>query len=118
MILRELVNSVEALNALSALKLPAKVSYKLGVFIKDVSSEVDMYNKTRNDKLEIFGEKSEEDPTKYVFVGDNGKKFVEEMKELEEAEITKIIPEIKLEDLGDVVIEPKHLLALNWLIKE
>ena len=40
------------------------------------------------------------------------------MDELENKELDVKIPEIKISDLGQVVIEPKYLLVLSWLIKE
>ena len=122
MIVKELINSVEALNVLTTTKLPAKTSYKLAVFLKEIADDIDLFNKTRDEKLKIFGEPilSEEgkETGKYSFSKDNGQKFIDEIKELEEVEVTKAIPVIKLEDLGNIEIEPKYLATLSWLIKE
>jgi len=117
----EIINSVEALNALSATKLPAKVSFKLGVFLKAVEPDIENYNKVRNQKLEEYGtliENKEDGTKRFTFDKEKGEKYVKELTELEESVVEKEVPEIKLVDLGDEVIEPQHLLMLNWLIKE
>ena len=131
----ELVNSVEALNKLSEAKLPAYVSFSLGKFLKDITSDIETYNKVKSEKIVEYGtvvldeegkEKVNEDGNKtYSFsipgtteLTENGKKFIEEMTEIEEREVDVKIPEIKIESLGEVTIEPKYLVTLSWLIKE
>ena len=83
MILRELINSVEALNILTTTKLPARTSYKISMFLKDINEDVEMFNKTRNDKLVAFGDPIEGKDGQYSFSKENGEKFVEEIKEFE-----------------------------------
>ena len=120
--LLELINSVESLNVLLATKLPAKAAYKLSVFSKLVAPQVDEYNKVRSEKVKIYGEPELDaegkETGKYLFKDGNGQKFVDELKELEETEFDVAIPDIKLADLGEISIEPKHLASLAWLIKE
>lgn len=120
----ELVNSVEALNELAKTKLPAATSFKLANFMNENAKKIEDYHSVRNEKLETYGEVvldddgKEVEPKQFRFVGDNGKKFLEEMAELEKTELDVKIPEIKLSELGAATIEPKHLMLLKWLIKE
>lgn len=131
----ELIGSVEALNKLSETKLPAFTSFKLSKFLKEVSPDIENYHKIKKEKIEEYGTPQfKEDGTPdtdkdgnqlYSFkkegsdeISENGKKYVEEMVEIENSEITTAIPEIKISDIGNSEIEPKDLIALNWLIKE
>ena len=123
----EIVNSVEALNKLSETKLPATVAFNLGRFLKEITPDVDTYNKVKRDKASQYGipvlDKDGNRTDQVTFVKDgvvteDGKKFVEEMREIEDKEITLKIPEIKIKDLGESVFEPKHILVLSWLIKD
>jgi len=131
----ELVNSIEALNKLSETKLTAGVAFSLGKFLKEITPEVEMYSKVRSEKIVEYGipmvdEKGvvvtdDKGNTRYSFsdkgsteLNENGKKFVSEMNEVEEKEVSVKIPEIKISDLGTSAIEPKYLLTLSWLIKE
>jgi hypothetical protein len=131
----ELINSVEALNKLSETKLPASVGFSLGKFLKQVTPEIETYNKVRGEKVVEYGtlmldaegkEVTDAQGNKrYSFVdkgstelSENGKKFVAEMTEMENKELDIKIPDIKISDLGSAVIEPKYLLILAWLIKE
>ena len=126
----ELINSVEALNILGENKLPAKTSFKLGKFMREASKDVEDYYKVRNEKMGIYGDKvmetvvaedgteTQKETDKYSFTKENGEKFIADLKELEDSEVTISIPELKLDDLGSVTIEPKYLSLLEWLIKE
>lgn len=124
----ELVNSVEALNKLSETKLPANVSFSLSKFLKEATNDLESYNKVKNEKIKEYGvvvldengkEKlSEDGNTTYSFTDESSKKYVSEMQEIENKEILLDIPEIKIKDLGDSVIEPIYLVRLSWLIKE
>ena len=125
----ELVSSIEALNKLSETKLPASVGFSLGKFLKEVTPEIETYNKVRSEKIVEYGtetgETDEKGNKKYSFsdvgsteLNENGKKYVAEMTEMENKELEVKIPEIKITDLGNVVIEPRYLVVLSWLIKE
>ncbi len=119
--LLEIVNSIEPLNALLEQKLPAKTAYKIGRLATKLSPEVETYGKTRDAKMKEFGVLVMNDdgtPTNnYKFEGENKDKFVTEMTEVENSEVAVEIPEITIDDLGDISIEPKFLSALTWLIK-
>jgi hypothetical protein len=131
----ELINSIEALNKLSETKLPASVGFSLGKFLKQVTPEIETYNKVRGEKVVEYGtpmldaegkEVTDAQGNKrYSFVdvgstelNENGKKYVAEMNEMESKELDVKIPEIKITDLGSAVIEPKFLVTLSWLITE
>ena len=124
----ELINSVEPLNKLSETKLPASVSFSVAKFLKEATADLEAYNKVRLEKIKEYGAPvldDKGDPTdKYSFslpgsteLTEEGKKFIAEMTEIEERELTISIPEIKISDLSSVEIEPKNLAALTWLIK-
>lgn len=118
----ELISSIEALNKLSETKLPASVGFSLGKFLKQVTPEIELYNKVRSEKVVEYGtetgEIDEKGNKQYSFLGENKEKYVVEMTEMENKELDVKIPEIKISDLSNVVIEPKYLLTLNWLIQE
>jgi copper oxidase (laccase) domain-containing protein len=98
--------------------------------VREASKDVEDYYKVRNEKMAIYGEKvmetvvaedgteTKKETYKYYFTKENGEKFIADLKELEESELTIAIPEIKLDDLASVEIESKYLSVLDWLIKE
>ncbi len=123
----ELVNSVEALNKISETKLPASVAFSLGKFLKEISADIETYNKVKATKASEYGipvlDKDGNQTDQVTFVKDGkvtegGEKFVAEMQEIENKELSVVIPEIKIKDLGDAIIEPRYFVALSWLIKE
>lgn len=131
----EIINSVEALNKLSETKLSASVSFQLGKFLKSFTPDLETYNKIRGEKVIEYGAPVLNDKGEGVYdkngnqqysfsdvgskeLNENGKKFIAEMTEIENQEVSVSIPEIKISDLGKSEIEPKYLLQLQWLIKE
>lgn len=121
--LKTLVDSIESLNVLTNTKIPATVSYKISLFIKKSQDELDLYNSKRKELLEEYGtEVLSEDGKKtgnYKFeTEDSAKNFNEEINKLLDQDITIESPEVKISELSKIDIEPKYLLALDWLIKE
>lgn len=119
----ELVGSVEALNKLSETQLPASVAFSLGKFLKSITNDIETYDKVKKEKAIQYGTPVEGDPDKVTFMEngeltENGKKYVEEMQEIENKEIELEIPEIKISDLGSVKFGAKDIIALTWLIKD
>ena len=92
----ELVGSVEALNKLAETKLPASVAFSLGKFLKEITTDVDTFNKVKMDKASQYGDpvldKDGNKTDQVTFSKDGkltegGEKFVAEMKEIENKEI-------------------------------
>lgn len=120
--LKDVVNSLEALNSLTAIKLPVFTSFKLSLFLKNVSPIVEVYEKER-DKLiielgtPVLDDKKE--PTgQFNFEPEKTKEFNEKINVILDEAIDVKVPSIKLSDLEGVVIEPNNIAKLFWLIQE
>ena len=118
---QEIISSIEALNALLNEKLPATLSFKIGRLAHQLAPEVETYKKTRDAKMKEHGkpvvDENGNETDKYSFEGEGKDAFIKEMTELEDTEVEIDIPEIKIDDLGSITIEPRHLSVLTWLIK-
>ena len=53
--LETIVGSLDAVNALLAIKLPVSLSYKLSAFINKLQPELEAYNKARKELVESLG---------------------------------------------------------------
>ena len=129
-----LVNSVDNLNSLLnepvlddkgvktgeiAKALPATLSFKLALLLKEIDPILTTFNKVRVEKVKELGTPVQvdgKDTEQYEFTDENGKKFAEELQKMGDEEITIKIPEIKIAELGDIMIEPAKLISLDWLI--
>ncbi|MFA7662762.1 MAG: hypothetical protein WCX88_02490 [Patescibacteria group bacterium] len=121
--LKQLVDGVESLGVIMGLKLPVVAAYKISLFVKKSNPELEEYNKKRNEMLADYAEqiKDEEgkDTNQFKFKDeDNAKKFSDEINALLDQDITVEVPEINISELADVSIEPKHLVSLDWLLKQ
>lgn len=119
--LNDLVKGVDALNHLSALPLPVFLSYQISLFLKKSTPELEAFDKIKLDLFNEFGiaekDKDGNKTGKYTFTNENAEKLNEKMKPALDTKIDIKVPTVRLMDLGDIKIEPKHLLALSWMIK-
>jgi hypothetical protein len=122
-VLRDVVNGLSALNVLVEQKLPVFSSFKLSLFLKNVSPVIESYEKERNKLVKEFGtptmDKEGKETGNYTFPdAEKAKEFTDKINSLLDVEIDIGVPEIKVSDLGDISIEPKYLTSLIWLLKE
>ena len=112
-----------------AVKLPAELSFKFALLLKEIDPIVTSYQKVRNEKVVELGTpmlKDGKETGNYEFVDkkgkltENGKKFEEEINKLREAEVDIKIPQIKIAEFtaGDIKIETGKLIMLDWLITQ
>jgi hypothetical protein len=122
-VLKDVVNGLSSLNVLVEQKLPVFSSFKLSLFLKNVSPIIESYNKERDKLVVEYGTPTKGEDGKengnYTFPdAEKAKEFTEKINSLLEVEIEIGIPEIKVADLGSISIEPKYLTPLTWLLKE
>lgn len=103
--LNDVISSVEALRILSKLPLKAAVSFRIAKLLR----EVDVI-------LQDFGSAQAALQDKYK--NTEGEGFRKEFAGLLDEDVTLNVPTITLADLGDIEIEPVHLMTLSWLIRE
>ena len=117
--LSKLQQAVPGLNAIANTKLNLKASYDVSKRLSAVNAELEIFHKVRMDKLkELSGGKLKENGTEYDISEEDLKNLSEELKNLSDSEVELGILPIKLADLGDIFIEPAHLVNLDFLITE
>lgn len=115
--LSQLLDSTEALTALSSKAIPVSVSFKLAKIIKLVDAEAKAFQDARMKRAQELGSLSE-DKTQYLLSEENKAQFVEEMTKLLVSEVSLSYDQFKVEDFGKIELEPKHLAVLDWLVSE
>lgn len=120
--LKELVTSIESLNALLTEKLPIATSFKLSVFVDKIQPELKAYGEKRDALIKELGtpklDEAGKETGQYEFKDGKDKEFNEKIDELVGQDIAVDMPNIKVADLGDIKIEPSKLVSLVWLFKE
>lgn len=109
----DILNGIEALKILQTKKLPAKAAYRIVLFVKDVEKVLSSYNETRIGLLEKYGTKLENGSYEI----NDEEKLKEEMNEVLEEEVDIKNPEITLDMIEDIQIEPSILSSLSFIIK-
>lgn len=116
--LSKLIEVFQAMQALSQTKLPAKVGYRVAKSINMIRPELEAYEQQRAKLAESLG-KISDDGKQYLFDGQSGKDFQDQISAMLDEEVTLDLPSITPEDLGDAEIEPMHLAALDdFFIKQ
>lgn len=109
---QNLVNDINNLRTLSALKLPVKTSYWISRILARVESEMDIYDKKRDELIKRYGEKNEKDGS-YKVIPANLDTYYDELKKIGEIPFSVGINKINVSQLGEIQIEPS--LLISWI---
>lgn len=121
--LKQLVEGTESLGVIMGLKLPIVLSFKISLFAKKVNPELEEYGKKRNELLKEYTDPVKDakgkDTSNLKFKNEKAiEEFNKKLEPLLEQEINVDIPDISISEFQGVEIEPKYLVALDWLIKQ
>jgi len=107
--LKKIVESKPALDILLLTKLPVKVSYRLAKLDIKLQAEMAVYESQRVSLVKKFGEQIDSKTDSWQVPADRIQDYKIEFDKLQGEEIEIDFEKIKLEDLGDISIEPKNL---------
>lgn len=118
--LSQILNSQEALNRILQIKLPVKISYKIGKMFSRIQPEIRTFEEKRVGLIKKLGT---EDKVKQIWevLPDNMAEFQQELNKLGDIEVNlgfgvdKELEKILIADLGDAKLEPRDLIQLEWL---
>jgi uncharacterized protein Veg len=113
--LSKLIEVFPALTTLAQCKIPAKAGFRIAKAIALIKPELEAYEGQRMKLAESLGTKTE-DGQQFKFEDDNAKSFIEQMNALTDEDVSIVLPTITPDDLGDVSIEPAHLVALYGVV--
>lgn len=106
--LKQLVDNVGALKDLSQTKLPIKISFRVSKLISQVQNELEIYEKQR---VEIVKKLGEENPDgSWQVKVENMPEYNKEVETLGDVDVTIDFEKIKIDELGQIIIEPKNLV--------
>lgn len=116
--------SVDVLQKIGQQELNGAQAYKIGKIINTISSELELYNKTRQQLIDIYCEKDENGDLK--FINDNTLQIKEDkitefntkINELNNLEVELNINNFTLNDLNVMKLSPREATQISWLINE
>lgn len=115
--LSQIIESAESFQKLCSQALPALLSFRLAKVAKKLDEEVKQFHEARLKKAAEIGTLSE-DKSKYEFSPQLGILFQQELENILQESIHLPIEKIKVDDIKSIDLEPKHFIALDWLIYE
>lgn len=120
--LNTILESIEGLKVLSGLPLKAKTAFRISKLVKELDSNLETFNESRKKVIDTYKTESDEtdkDGNKLeVIPQENMEDYIKELSALVSEKVEIDVPEIGLDDLGEVEIEARHLSALGWLISD
>lgn len=115
--LKDVLNSVPALQEIANQPIPAKISFRLGVLIRKVNERCEVYQETRKALCEKYGEENQ-DEGKYDIRPEEQDTFNKELDDLLAEEVTFNVSPIKLRVIESVPLSPGAMASLHWLVVE
>lgn len=119
----EIINSEASLKKLLSTDLPVKVAFKIAKLVNKINPDLKIYEEQRFKIIKELGEQTDKEKDIWSVKPENFEKFKEELTKLSEIEVDlsfapgKPLEKIKIEDLGDIKLEPNDLVPLEWLIE-
>ena len=111
----ELLAIQQSLSALSQLKLPVKVAYRISKGLKQLARLGIAVNKEQHELYRTMGELNEEG-TQFVIPEDKTEAFNAAMQSILDRDEPFDFTPVSLDDLGGISIEPMHLAALDGIM--
>lgn len=118
----QILDSQQGLKNLNETKLPVKVSYKIAKMIDRMQSPLRDYEEKRIALIKKLG-KEDKEKNQWEVLPENLAEYQKEMQVLLNTDIrlsysdNNELEKIKLDELGDVSLEPKDLAQLDWLFE-
>ena len=99
-------------------KLPVRTSFKLSKIIKTLSNELSSVEETKIKLFKKYGSQNEDGQLQILPETEEHENFIRELGELMSEEVDLDIKPISIDDLGDINISVKDMLALSHIIEE
>lgn len=123
--LQTIINSQESLKKLLEIKLPIKISYKISKIVNLCQPELAIFEEQRNSLIKKLGVSTNnpDNPNEIQVKNENLPEFQEDYNKLVDIDVDlgfgkgNDLEKIKIDDLGDIVVEPNLLLSLDWLFE-
>ena len=118
-----LINCTQALNELIKKPLKIRTAYKIARLAREVSTELELFNNTKNSLVEKYGEHDENnnlitENNSYKIREDKRKEFVEEYQDMMQQTIKLNIEPITLKELEDERFTPQEVSSIIDFIEE
>ena len=114
--LSKAIDVFASLQALGAVKLPAKAGYRIGKAINKLRSEIAAYEEERNKLLVEFGNPVEDITGQYQIPANNVPQYNAQIAALVDEECNIELPTVTMSELGSISIEPMHLAVLEDIV--
>lgn len=117
--INELINSTDIIQKLLTINLKAKTAYQIMRLAKAVEEEYNLFNKSRLDLLDKYGEKNPDntlkmdDKNNYIINKEYIDDFSTEYEEVLNTSITLNVEPISIDDLQDVILTPHDMIELE-----
>lgn len=108
------VASADTLRVVAATKMPVKTSYRLNKMLRLVSKEVKIYEEEKGKVFEELGESAGEGLLQIK--EENKEEAKKALDELLDQDVELDIPDVTIDDLGNLQVSPLELQALEPLL--
>ena len=117
--LGEVVTAMPAIQKLMDASLSASIAFRIAKFAKEVEPHVTSYEKVRQELLEKFGTKGDEEENgqvQYSFANGTSEKFMTELTNLLEEKVN--LKKVKVSDLEGAELTPRDMMSLEWALTD
>lgn len=126
MVIKDILNSMEALNKLNnAHGMSSVVAFRIGKNIKAIEGEVKVFDDVRTKLLEESANKDEngkpiidKDTNQYDVPADKLEDLEKEIKKLQNEEVKIDIKKLSLDDVEKADLSPRELMSIEYMLED
>lgn len=122
--LNDILNSQQALQEIAGMNMRAKTAFKIARIVHAIESELESFNKARQNLLKKYGEKDSDgklvinEEGNYIIIPDKIDYYNNEIKELLTTNIQLNIEPIELNELEQLEFTPTFAYQIEKYIKK
>ena len=123
--LKDLLDSTEVLKKLSQKQLKGKTAYKVARILREVESEFNLFDETRRNIVQQYGEKDENGNLKinmktneYIFSEENLKIVTDEINNILASNVNLNVNKIELNEIENIDFTPAEMMLIQAYVEE
>ena len=120
--LSQIAGAMPTIQKLMDSTLKVSVAFRLAKFAKQVEPHMESYDKLRQELLEKYGTKDEDEgedgQVRYTFKNGQAEKFAKELEELLQEKVDLKIKKFKISDIDDAELTPRDILSIEWALSD
>ena len=122
--INDMLNSQNVFREIANMPIKMRTSFAIARIIRNLETELETFEKTRQELIQMYGEKNDDGSLKInedgniIIASENIEKYNKEIQDLLNEEITIAAEPLRIEDMEYIELTPTQAYMIEKFIKE